>query len=252
MNYFAKAPFSLRRNHNKIFAFTLIELLVVIAIIAILAAILFPVFARARENARRSSCQSNLKQIGLGFMQYTQDYDEYPMLKSNGPSNWAGLIQPYIKSTQIFVCPSAKDGDGYNGRNTDGALFPANYALNVFYESSATLGWFANTNKPWTSLAGIEDPTQSVFSGDSQGTHSAGQSYSNGSGSNASLNLTADPQVFGNASQHVWVGRHLDTANFVFYDGHVKAMRIANIAAKSTTNCPASTTCYRFFTRIAD
>jgi prepilin-type N-terminal cleavage/methylation domain-containing protein len=57
-------------------AFTLIELLVVIAIIAMLAAILFPVFGRARENARRSSCQSNLKQIGLGIMQYTQDYDE--------------------------------------------------------------------------------------------------------------------------------------------------------------------------------
>ena len=119
--------------------FTLIELLVVIAIIAILAAILFPVFARARENARRASCQSNLKQIGLGILQYTQDYDEkYPEALQGystlGPGpyitqtdtampgakflssdsggtqgkwvSWMDEIFPYVKSTQIFVCPS--------------------------------------------------------------------------------------------------------------------------------------------------
>lgn len=103
--------------------FTLIELLVVIAIIAILAAILFPVFARARENARRSSCQSNLKQIGLAVTQYTQDYDErlplnrehtsggsYPytdfMLPTAGSNVWRD-IQPYLKNSQVFGCPSA-------------------------------------------------------------------------------------------------------------------------------------------------
>src|SRR5438094_4972769 len=89
--------------------FTLIELLVVIAIIAILAAILFPVFARARENARRSSCQSNLKQIGLGMAQYTQDYDEtYPIMPYNGGAGpgLGAYLDSYIKSSQIWRCPS--------------------------------------------------------------------------------------------------------------------------------------------------
>src|SRR3954471_3517680 len=90
--------------------FTLIELLVVIAIIAILAAILFPVFARARENARRSSCQSNLKQLGLGVAQYTQDYDEkfpYAMVSNTSYDfGWSVIIQPYVKSTQLLQCPS--------------------------------------------------------------------------------------------------------------------------------------------------
>jgi len=90
--------------------FTLIELLVVIAIIAILAAILFPVFARAREKARQSSCLSNLKQLGLGVLMHTQDYDEKLPYGSSTPINlhyclWEGT-QPYIKNMQILVCPS--------------------------------------------------------------------------------------------------------------------------------------------------
>ncbi|MBW3638190.1 MAG: DUF1559 domain-containing protein [Armatimonadetes bacterium] len=93
-------------------AFTLIELLVVIAIIAILAAILFPVFGRARENARRSSCQSNLKQIGLSVEQYKNDYDGYyPQAQSastNPITSWPTRMQPYIKNEQVFVCPSGE------------------------------------------------------------------------------------------------------------------------------------------------
>ncbi len=88
--------------------FTLIELLVVIAIIAILAAILFPVFARAREKARQTSCLSNVKQMGLGFLMYAQDYDEtLPAGNSYAGIGWWGnAIAPYVKNTQIFYCPS--------------------------------------------------------------------------------------------------------------------------------------------------
>ncbi|MBP8955371.1 MAG: DUF1559 domain-containing protein [Armatimonadetes bacterium] len=106
--------------------FTLIELLVVIAIIAILAAILFPVFARAREKARQTACLSNLKQIGLGAMMYSQDYDEmimpgYMCSRANGSFGWwyeaNGRIQPYVKNIQLIKCPSdptANFGYGIN------------------------------------------------------------------------------------------------------------------------------------------
>lgn len=96
------------KRHPKA-AFTLIELLVVIAIIALLAAILFPVFARARENARRASCMNNEKQIALGLMQYAQDNDErLPNYNTGGTKpDYPELIYPYVKSYQIFRCPSA-------------------------------------------------------------------------------------------------------------------------------------------------
>lgn len=104
--------------------FTLIELLVVIAIIAILAAILFPVFARAREAARQSACTNNGKQIALGVLMYAQDYDETlprAYTATGGPTggtrDWASDTTPYIKNIDVFVCPSKRTqtrGSGYN------------------------------------------------------------------------------------------------------------------------------------------
>jgi prepilin-type N-terminal cleavage/methylation domain-containing protein/prepilin-type processing-associated H-X9-DG protein len=133
-----KKAFALREN-----GFTLIELLVVIAIIAILAAILFPVFAQAREKARQTSCLSNQKQIGLGVMMYVQDYDEtYPQAyyyKNNtattnggaagGYVTWTVMTQPYIKNEKLFVCPSDKLG----------GLTPDNPVCNPFTDT-VTLG----------------------------------------------------------------------------------------------------------------
>lgn len=137
--------------------FTLIELLVVIAIIAILAAILFPVFAQARESARKTSCLSNTKQIGLAIMMYTQDYDEmYPCNNWDTPPlgtadhdaqnanyltamSWPFKTYPYIKNKQIFICPSDPNSkSGWSGYSLDGTCsdgwgipIPISYAPNV-------------------------------------------------------------------------------------------------------------------------
>lgn len=196
--------------------FTLIELLVVIAIIAILAAILFPVFARARENARRASCQSNLKQIGLGIMQYTQDYDErYPLRWSvASPSTpcalhgWAYNIQPYIKSTQILQCPSEP-------------LPPYQY------ECGVTIG---SSGSGYTDYWG----NQNIMMNDSYGRAQSALTYP----SNTVLvfdfyNANSDNGAFGGqewgAGGMVQLTRHLEGANYAFADGHVKWFKPDNM-----------------------
>ena len=139
-------------------ALTLIELLVVIAIIAVLSAILFPVFAKAREKARQASCQSNLKQLGLGALMYTQDYDGvYPIAQyadASGVEYWfahgdganfdksAGLLYPYMRNHQIQRCPSwtgkARFGDG-NGYGYNWLFVGSDLGLTFDYSSWPSL-----------------------------------------------------------------------------------------------------------------
>ncbi|MES2460479.1 MAG: prepilin-type N-terminal cleavage/methylation domain-containing protein [Armatimonadota bacterium] len=133
-------------------AFTLIELLVVIAIIAILAAILFPVFAQAREKARQTACLSNEKQIATAVFMYIQDFDDtYPIDLRTAPSSvyWPGLIDPYAKSSGIYVCPNRSDID-WTGPADGRVAYGINYWLSARYYSDAT-------------LAGITNPAQTVF-----------------------------------------------------------------------------------------
>jgi prepilin-type N-terminal cleavage/methylation domain-containing protein/prepilin-type processing-associated H-X9-DG protein len=123
------------------YGFTLIELLVVIAIIAILAAILFPVFAKAREKARQSSCLSNVKQINLAILQYAQDYDEqffaYRM-DSGGVYYWDVVTAPYMKSTQILKCPSSS------------GVATRHYGWNYSYLDLKSLGYVTNPSETFT------------------------------------------------------------------------------------------------------
>ena len=140
--------------------FTLIELLGVLAIIAIPAAILFPVFARAREKARQTSCLSNVKQIMLGVMMYAQDYDEVlipaalpwqaPAEAPATADEWHEILQPYLSNVTILRCPSAKSS--YPG-------YGWNYQEFGYYYTTHGTGWA-------TPLAQVENPAEVILLGD--------------------------------------------------------------------------------------
>ena len=212
--------------------FTLIELLVVIAIIAILAAILFPVFARARENARRSSCQSNLKQIGLGILQYTQDYDEkYPMRQygnvSGSPSNvndgkvmsWRRAIYPYVKSSQLFTCPSntnayAAPDDSVAGDMTTQGLPAGSPVFKCSYAINGNSNGFTAPSEHHSaqSLAAIPSTATTILVSEYSWV-TAEVPFNYGAG-----NFSLGNDIF------AFKG-HLGTTNFLFCDGHVKALK---------------------------
>jgi prepilin-type N-terminal cleavage/methylation domain-containing protein/prepilin-type processing-associated H-X9-DG protein len=250
---------------NKKSGFTLIELLIVIAIIALLAAILFPVFSRARESARRTSCASNLKQMALGIAQYTQDYDErFPPHRRNGTDqyiviatgapvascsstsatcvriSWPDLIFPYVKSAQIFNDPSNKNSYFDSCRFADGSI--------------CTEPGAASLLKPWTYTGALASSLDR-----NGGTRSGRDGMMYGIDLNVSSDGTSTPPTHSLAeinypsekllvseSTRLWVdvpssgscgsvmSRHFNGVNAAFVDGHVKWIKWDDVCGDET------------------
>ncbi len=253
--------------------FTLIELLVVIAIIAILAAILFPVFQKVRENARRTSCLSNEKQLGLAFVQYTQDADEkYPYGRLTSPNEhyvvgWAGTLYPFVKSTGVYKCPDDSTGPDANNPS----WVPLSYGYNWDVGNSK----MPNLNGPNpASLAQFNSPARTVLLcevfgqtadlADSTGTDRSspgvtgvatlnngsftfgGYASGNDDGNSNSMRyatgiLRSDSTAAltvgsssGNATAAT--GIHTDGSNFLMADGHAKFLRPSAVSAGGNNN----------------
>lgn len=191
--------------------FTLIELLVVIAIIAILAAILFPVFARAREKARQSSCLSNLKQIGTAEMMYVQDYDE--MMHSWSEATGTGeliyaawLLQPYVMNTQLFDCPSD------NRTILPDLPAPADNSQ----RGRAEYGYISSqlAHQP---IAKLERPAETVMWVDASAAY-------------VFIPSSCAPEAGGQAwRRNEYQARHNDGLNVVWCDGHAKWMKVSSL-----------------------
>ena len=260
--------------------FTLIELLVVIAIIAILAAILFPVFARAREKARQASCQSNLKQIALAHLMYAADYDQKfcistpPCVAGHGNDGltppWWMCILPYVKNSQLFVCPSydqnINNGGGCGGRNCamrDGpVVWPVSYGYSIAIGSHES--WVVGN--PQTGCCGARGgkdsmlvaPAESFLVADAMRANIGGGLWAGGGicagsftdgycapiifskfGNGCPQPACPPSKTLGQRLQELGVGpdavaRHNGGANIAFADGHVKffpAMQIRGKAA---------------------
>jgi prepilin-type N-terminal cleavage/methylation domain-containing protein/prepilin-type processing-associated H-X9-DG protein len=213
-------------------AFTLIELLVVIAIIAILAAILFPVFAQASEKARTASCQSNLKQIGSAWVQYTQDYDEQTPMNAwtteGQDSGWRAIafwrVQPYIKNRQVLICPS--DPDPWT--DWDDHDLPANASPGSPAAPRIGVNWFRgsygyNVNAGYVrgvNLATIEAPADMFLAYDCNYWPSH---------ENHTQTFRWWRQDRRGGTAQSFEGRHSGQINMLYADGHVKIARCGQV-----------------------
>jgi prepilin-type N-terminal cleavage/methylation domain-containing protein/prepilin-type processing-associated H-X9-DG protein len=232
-------------------AFTLIELLVVIAIIAILAAILFPVFAQARDKARQAACLSNTKQISLGVYMYAQDSDEIlPVLGVNAQARgrWQFQIFPYVKNVDVFTCPSipanrwVPPAAGALGTNDRGG-----YGWNLALTADGS-----NLNiAPGYALAKIAKPAETIIVGDTgfNGTASTQVGWAMYAADPRKTPAAANtqpglyPQFRHHATAHkpVMGGNNLPIegrANFCFLDGHAKSMSVGQAMIVPTNNPP--------------
>jgi prepilin-type N-terminal cleavage/methylation domain-containing protein len=220
-----------RRIKSPKSGFTLIELLVVIAIIALLAAILFPVFARARENARKSSCQNNLKQIGIGFTQYVQDYDENWVVPEQSIANsfcadgqpafqtWEGRIQPYVKSWQVFRCPSNSNVQ-QQGNRVGTARCRSAYGISLNH-------WNGNRKNGWQTSISEADwarPAQTIVSADMFDTDGWISAW--GEAPPANWDDIIPASKFAPGQNFRLRPLHLDGTNCLYKDGHVKYHRV--------------------------
>lgn len=212
-------------------AFTLIELLVVIAIIAILAAILFPVFATARERARSTSCLSNSKQLATAIHMYTQDYDEYlPMYvllnaaSTKAEKGWQVSLMPYVKSTQAFVCPSASKPSTctvYACDPTfvsDTLLGSGSYGFNYIYLGNYALINGVRQGTPFN-LAAIDKSAETICLTEISSYVGTSATYP------PSLWGTAYTVYGGQTYGDQFATRHLEGNNVVFTDGHAKWLK---------------------------
>ena len=243
--------------------FTLVELLVVIAIIALLAAIIFPTFGKARESARRASCLSNSRQVVCAFMGYLQDYDDtMPLAASNETPDsvvatwhmWTTRVQPYVRNSNIMFCPSggARLAENVKDSPRDWPLF-VQYGMNVDYMNKPSsdcsdFNVLPDQFGPPTTLAAINQPAETImltengqdggrdanigtaityspagFSATTTDTCSYG-----GWGSNPGLWYPDGPAT---SSTGMFLARHFNGGNIVFCDSHVKWMRPEAVAA---------------------
>jgi prepilin-type N-terminal cleavage/methylation domain-containing protein/prepilin-type processing-associated H-X9-DG protein len=217
-------------SQQKFRGFTLIELLVVIAIIAILAAILFPVFARARENARRASCQNNLKQLAIGWQMYAQDHDgrlPFYQYGSSTTSSVMGKVYPYVKSKQVYICPSSRlpDTQKYDVINNYGTEYglPAIYAP----AQAAIVNDNTTDQKNIPNMDAVPEPAITCLMAETINTADGKTGYDRFSGGALSYAGWGGLPVF---------DRHFGGSNYAYMDGHVKWLKKETVLIPHATN----------------